>query len=242
MTSVIVRPPWSRRQVLTWVVAGGSGVGLLKLTLLKASDTTPNASSSAASDAPGASAPPTHTVTVVLRAYSARMARVLEVARTEAFGLSQPAFDQDDLLLGIATVPESAALEVLKRVGISQQELRAAAETAVGQNSGPSAVNVNQSSFQVRPSPRAQETLRLADDEARVLRHGYIGVEHLLLAILRQNDGSGYVALARLGVTLEGACAALHEYLSGMVIMGYDRNGDIIGFTFPPQPPQAAQP
>lgn len=51
---------------------------------------------------------------------------------------------------------------------------------------------------------RARESVVLAQDEARHLRHGYIGTEHLLLGILRQDTGVGARTLQRLGVTLEG--------------------------------------
>ena len=61
---------------------------------------------------------------------------------------------------------------------------------------------------------RAQVTLALAVDEARVLSHGHFGVEHLLLGLLRQGDRPGSEALAWLGVTLAPARTALGQWLA----------------------------
>src|SRR5205809_7121918 len=50
----------------------------------------------------------------------------------------------------------------------------------------------SQRAFVVRAALRAQATLALAVDEALLLGHPYLGVEHLLLAMLRQGSGPGY--------------------------------------------------
>jgi len=51
-----------------------------------------------------------------------------------------------------------------------------------------------------RFSERAKHVLTLAQEEAERSRHSYIGTEHLLLGILRENDGIGAQALANLGI------------------------------------------
>ena len=56
-----------------------------------------------------------------------------------------------------------------------------------------------------RFTERARQVVVLAQDEARALGHGYIGTEHLLLGILREEEGLGGRVLASLGVTVEGA-------------------------------------
>jgi ATP-dependent Clp protease ATP-binding subunit ClpC len=48
----------------------------------------------------------------------------------------------------------------------------------------------------------ARQVIVLAQDEARLLKHNYIGTEHLLLGLLRQEEGVAAVALDNLGVTL----------------------------------------
>lgn len=49
---------------------------------------------------------------------------------------------------------------------------------------------------------RARQTVVLAQEEARLLGHGYIGTEHLLLGLLREGDGVAAQALGRLGISL----------------------------------------
>ena len=51
----------------------------------------------------------------------------------------------------------------------------------------------------------AREVVVLAQDEARRLRHNYLGTEHLLLGLLREQGGVGRQALDRLGVELDDA-------------------------------------
>ena len=53
-----------------------------------------------------------------------------------------------------------------------------------------------------RFSERARQVLILAQDEARELRHNYIGTEHLLLGLIREEQGLAARVLAQLGVTL----------------------------------------
>jgi ATP-dependent Clp protease ATP-binding subunit ClpC len=58
-----------------------------------------------------------------------------------------------------------------------------------------------------RFTERARRVVVLAQEEARRLRHNYIGTEHLLLGVLREEEGVGARVLASLGVTLDGVRA-----------------------------------
>jgi ATP-dependent Clp protease ATP-binding subunit ClpC len=58
-----------------------------------------------------------------------------------------------------------------------------------------------------RFTERARQVVVLAQDEARALKHNYIGTEHLLLGVLRERDGLGGRVLDSLDVTLEEARA-----------------------------------
>ena len=54
-----------------------------------------------------------------------------------------------------------------------------------------------------RFTERARQVVVLAQEEARHLGHNYVGTEHILLGLLREQDGIGAHALERLGVTVE---------------------------------------
>jgi ATP-dependent Clp protease ATP-binding subunit ClpC len=55
-----------------------------------------------------------------------------------------------------------------------------------------------------RFTDRARRVLILAQEEARSLNHGFIGTEHLLLGLIREQDGVAAQALSELGITLDG--------------------------------------
>ena len=54
-----------------------------------------------------------------------------------------------------------------------------------------------------RFTERARQVVVLAQDEARALNHGYIGTEHLLLGLLREEEGIAARVLASLDITVE---------------------------------------
>ena len=49
-------------------------------------------------------------------------------------------------------------------------------------------------------SPRAEEALRLSQEAAGELGHGYVGTEHLLLGLMRESDGLAHTVLAEAGL------------------------------------------
>src|SRR5439155_20399625 len=58
---------------------------------------------------------------------------------------------------------------------------------------------------------RARRVVVLAQEEARMLDHNYIGTEHLLLGLILDGEGVAYQALDSLGVSLEAARAAVQD-------------------------------
>jgi len=62
-----------------------------------------------------------------------------------------------------------------------------------------------------RFTDRARRTVVFAQEEARFLNHNYIGTEHILLGLLRVEDGLAAMALTSLGVSLEAARGRVEE-------------------------------
>src|SRR5437016_5732451 len=54
-----------------------------------------------------------------------------------------------------------------------------------------------------RFTERARQVVVLAQDEARLLKHNYIGTEHLLLGLLRSEDSPAHAVLGSLGIAIE---------------------------------------
>ncbi len=65
-----------------------------------------------------------------------------------------------------------------------------------------------------RFSDRARRVLVLAQEEARLLQHTFIGTEHILLGLIGENDGIGAEALRHFGISLEAARAKVEEIIN----------------------------
>ena len=66
-----------------------------------------------------------------------------------------------------------------------------------------------------RFTDRARRVVVLAQEEARLLNHNYIGTEHILLGLIHEGDGIAAKALESLGVSLEAVRDGLERVLSG---------------------------
>ena len=58
---------------------------------------------------------------------------------------------------------------------------------------------MNESQF----TPRAEEALRLSQEAAGDLGHGYVGTEHLLLGLIREGSGAAHAVLEEAGLTAD---------------------------------------
>ena len=66
----------------------------------------------------------------------------------------------------------------------------------------------------IRFTPRAKQVLELAHQESRVLGHNYIGTEHILLGLIRE-DGVAARVLVKLGVDMDSARQQVIQLLHG---------------------------
>jgi ATP-dependent Clp protease ATP-binding subunit ClpC len=62
-----------------------------------------------------------------------------------------------------------------------------------------------------RSTKRARRAKALAQEEARLLNHNFIGTEHLLLGLIREGEGVGALALGRLGISLHAVRDKIEE-------------------------------
>jgi ATP-dependent Clp protease ATP-binding subunit ClpC len=76
-------------------------------------------------------------------------------------------------------------------------------------------------------SEHSREALRLANDEARALHHSYIGTEHILLGLLRAQDGAAASVLSSLEVTYD----QVRVWVVRMMGTGVGEVGDELPFT-----------
>ncbi len=128
--------------------------------------------------------------------------KVIFFAQEEAGLLGENYVSTEHLLLGIVCVPESVGALMLEGLGIELDVVRASVKAKVQQGKGKLGKDM-------QLTPRARRVVDLAYDEARHLKHSYIGAEHLLLGLRREEDGVAARVLIGLGVTL----ASLQEQL-----------------------------
>jgi ATP-dependent Clp protease ATP-binding subunit ClpC len=105
--------------------------------------------------------------------------------------------DTEHILLGIAGEESGVAPKVLSNFGISVSKVQAAVEFVIGKGER------RATKGEVDLAPRAKRAIEFAVDEARRLNSSYIGVEHLLLGLLRESEGVAFSVLESFGVTLE---------------------------------------
>ena len=125
--------------------------------------------------------------------------RVLGRAQGEAQRLGHIYIDTEHILLGIVGEESGIASRVLSNLGISMSKIQAAVEFVIGKGERRAI------SGDVDLAPRAKRAIEFAVDEARRLNSSYIGVEHILLGLLRESEGVACSVLESFGITLERA-------------------------------------
>ena len=132
--------------------------------------------------------------------FTERARRVVVLAQEEARLLNHNAIGTEHLLLGIVHEGQGVAAHTLEALGIRLAAVRHAIEREVPRGASPA---VGTLSF----SPRAKKSLENALRESLQLGHNYIGTEHILLGLMRTDDGRAARVLTDLGATLEGVRA-----------------------------------
>ncbi|MEO7086008.1 MAG: Clp protease N-terminal domain-containing protein [Gemmatimonadaceae bacterium] len=131
--------------------------------------------------------------------FTERVRKVLAFAREEAAGLRHEYVGTEHLLLGIIREGEGVASTVLSNLNVKAETLRETINEVVKHG-------VNQSTGPDLPyTSRAKKVLELSMSEARNLNHAYVGTEHLLLGLLREEKGVAAQTLVHVGVTLDRA-------------------------------------
>lgn len=129
--------------------------------------------------------------------FSENARKVVFQAQLEAEKFQSGAVDAEHLLLGILATPECRAAKYLEDCPSLAVDIKARLEGILSKTWTPSQ--------ETTLTPRAKKIIDYAYEEARNLRHIYIGSEHLLLALLRDDSGTSGDALRAAGVTLGAA-------------------------------------
>jgi ATP-dependent Clp protease ATP-binding subunit ClpC len=131
--------------------------------------------------------------------FTERGRKVIIYAKEEAEKRQNDYLGTEHLLLAILREEDGLPVAIMKRMGITREEIRMDVERNLPQGT-------DLMTFEDIPfTPRAKKVLELAVEEARLLGHNYIGSEHILLGLIREEEGIGGKILRNLGANLLGA-------------------------------------
>jgi len=129
--------------------------------------------------------------------FTDRARKVMQLANQEAQRFNHEYIGTEHVLLGLVKEGSGVAANVLKNLDVDLRRIRNEVEKIV--QSGPDMVTMGK----LPQTPRAKKVIEYAMEEARNLNHNYVGTEHLLLGLLREQEGVAAQVLMNLGLKLE---------------------------------------
>jgi ATP-dependent Clp protease ATP-binding subunit ClpC len=141
--------------------------------------------------------------------FTERARRAIELAREEAARLRHDYIGTEHLLLGLLRLGEGRAVDILTNIGVDLGELRQSIEEVVQPAGGTMTLG------QLPLTARAKKTLEISGNEARALRSKDIDTEHILLALLKDEEGVAAQVLAMYDLDYKEVYEELRNILSG---------------------------
>jgi ATP-dependent Clp protease ATP-binding subunit ClpC len=123
--------------------------------------------------------------------------KVMRLANREAQRYHHESVGTEHILLGLSKLAEGVAANVLTNLDIDPRKIRREVEKII--QSGPDAP----AKTKLPLAPLAKKVIEYSIEEARNLNHNYVGTEHLLLGLLREQEGVATQVLKNLGLKLE---------------------------------------
>src|SRR5918911_1202378 len=121
----------------------------------------------------------------------------MQLANQEAQRFNHEYIGTEHILLGLVQEGSGVAAYVLKNLDMDLRKLRLEVERIVRWR--PEMVTPGK----VPPTRRARKVIEYAIEEALNLKHNYVGTEHLLLGLVREEEGLAAQVLMNLGLKLE---------------------------------------
>src|SRR5262245_17654687 len=129
--------------------------------------------------------------------FTDRARKVMQLANQEAQRFNHEYIGTEHILLGLVKEGSGVAANVLKNLEVDLRKIRLEVEKLV--QSGPEMVTMGK----LPQTPRAKKVIEYSMEEARNLNHNYVGTEHILLGLLREQEGVAAQVLVNMGLKLE---------------------------------------
>ncbi len=146
--------------------------------------------------------------------FTDRARKVMQLANQEAQRFNHEYIGTEHILLGLVKEGSGVASNVLRNLDVDLRKIRLEVEKLV--QSGPEMVTIGK----LPHTPRAKKVLEYSMEEARNLNHNYVGTEHILLGLLREQEGVAAQVLMNLGLKLD---EVREEVLN---LLGHGMHGD----------------
>ncbi|AYA37123.1 ATP-dependent Clp protease ATP-binding subunit [Hymenobacter oligotrophus] len=164
--------------------------------------------------------------------FSNRVKEVISLSREEAIRLGHDYIGTEHLLLGMIREGEGTAIALLKKLGVSVEELKYALEQAT-RNTATQGISITGS---IPLTKQTEKVLKITYLEAKIFKSEIIGTEHLLLSILRDEDNISSQILSKFNVNYEAVRDSLdyhgntsHNPTSGPSDTDDDDNDKLFG-------------
>ena len=141
--------------------------------------------------------------------FSLRVQQVIQYSREEALRLGHDFIGTEHLLLGIIRLGDGLAVQILHNLGCELDEVREAVEEMVDTSKG--TMKIGNIPF----TKRAEKVLKVSYIEGKSYSSDIIGTEHLLLALLKEEDSMAAQVLHGFNVTYEAVKGELDNLLRG---------------------------
>ncbi|MEM6298863.1 MAG: ATP-dependent Clp protease ATP-binding subunit [Bacteroidota bacterium] len=154
--------------------------------------------------------------------FSNQVKEVLSLSREEAIRLGHDYIGTEHLLLGMIREAEGVALDVLRKLDVSLEELKFELERATRGNVTHNMRNLNN----IPLTPQSEKVLKITYLEARIFKAKLIGTEHLLLSILREEDNLAMQVLDKFNVSYEVVREMLEYHSDRPITSARDEDDD----------------
>lgn len=151
--------------------------------------------------------------------FTDRARKVMGLARQEAQRFNHEYIGTEHILLGLVQEGSGVAASVLRNMDVDLKKIRQEVEKMV--QTGNNLVTMGQLPF----TPRAKKVLELSLEEATNLGHNYIGTEHLLLGLLRENESVASKVLMNLGLKLDDVRDEVLDFLGAEPVANAEKTG-----------------
>jgi len=141
--------------------------------------------------------------------FSNRVKEVISLSREEALRLGHDYIGTEHLLLGMIREGEGVAVGLLKKLGVSLEDLRISVEQATKSSATSNVKNL----ANIPLTRQSEKVLKITYLEAKIFKSQLIGTEHLLLSILRDDDNIATQILEKFDVTYDAVKDLLEQQM-----------------------------